>query len=144
MFIIGDHFDSDIYRAFGFHICHITYLLISFYLYLICIFAYESNAFRFNVSRIAEWEENALLVGRKLLDDNISHLYSYDTSVTTDHDDYLSNALEVSVVNLFDRATHLGRQRLERISSWHRLSTSGQEYSTSKYQSYTLSVIQDH
>ena len=100
MFIIGDHFDSDIYRAFGFHICHITYLLISFYLYLICIFAYESNAFRFNVSRIAEWEENALLVGRKLLDDNISHLYSYDTSVTTDHDDYLSNALEVSVVNL--------------------------------------------
>ena len=100
MFIIGDHFDSDIYRAFGFHICHITYLLISFYLYLICIFAYESNAFRFNVSRIAEWEENALLVGRKLLDNNISHLYSYNTSVTTDHDDYLSNALEVSVVNL--------------------------------------------
>ena len=74
MFIIGDHFDSDIYRAFGFHICHITYLLISFYLYLICIFAYESNAFRFNVSRIAEWEENALLVGRKLLDNNISHI----------------------------------------------------------------------
>ena len=57
------------------------------------------NAFRFNVSRIAEWEENALLVGRKLLDDNISHLYSYDTSVITDRDDYLSNALEVSVVN---------------------------------------------
>ena len=140
MFIIGDHFDSDIYRAFGFHICHITYLLISFYLYLICIFAYESNAFRFNVSRIAEWEENALLVGRKLLDDNISHLYSYDASVTTDHDDYLSNALEVSVVNL-SIELHIWA---ERISSWLLSSTTGQDYSTSKYQSYTLSVIHNH
>ena len=96
------------------------------------------------ISRIPEWEENALLVGRKLLDDNISHLYSYDTSVTTNHDDYLSNALEVSVVNLFDRATPLGRQRLERISTWLLSFNTGQGYSTSKYQSYTLSVIHNY
>ena len=50
-------------------------------------------------SRIAEREENALLVGRKLLDDNISHLYSYDSTVTTEYDDHLSNAVEVNVVN---------------------------------------------
>ena len=45
-----------------------------FYLPLVCMFLMSLNAFRFNVSRIAEWEENALLVGRKLLDDNISHI----------------------------------------------------------------------
>ena len=56
---------------------------------------------------IPEWEENAVLVGRKLLDNNPSHFYSYDANVATDHDDHLSHALEVSVVNLFNRATPL-------------------------------------
>ena len=83
-----------------------------FYLYLMCVFLLMNlNCLDSTFSRIAEREENALLVKRKLLDNNTSHLYSYDTNVTTDHDDHLSNALEVSVVNLFDRATSLGRQR---------------------------------
>ena len=50
-------------------------------------------------SRIAEREENALLVKRKLFDNNISHLYSYDSTVTTEYDVHLSNAVEVNVVN---------------------------------------------
>ena len=50
-------------------------------------------------SRIAEREDNALLVERKLLDDNTSHLYSFDTTVTADYDDHLSNVVEVNVVN---------------------------------------------
>ena len=48
---------------------------------------------------LAEREDNALLVERKLLDDNTSHLYSFDTTVTADYDDHLSNVVEVNVVN---------------------------------------------
>ena len=50
-------------------------------------------------SRIAEREENALLVKRKLFDNNISHLYSYDSTVTTEYNVHLSNAVEVNMVN---------------------------------------------
>ena len=55
--------------------------------------------FRFNVSRIAEREENALLVERTLLDTNTSHLYSFDSSITTEYDGHLSRAVEDNVVN---------------------------------------------
>ena len=55
--------------------------------------------FRFNVSRIAEREENALLVERTLLDTNTSHLYSFDSSITTEYDGHLSKAVEGNVVN---------------------------------------------
>ena len=42
-----------------------------------------------------------------------------------------------------DRATRLGRQRLERISTWHLLSTTGQDYSTSStnYRPYPYFMI---
>ena len=55
--------------------------------------------FRFNISRIAEREENALLVERTLLDTNTSHLYSFDSSITTEYDGHLSRAVEDNVVN---------------------------------------------
>ena len=51
------------------------------------------------ISRIPEREDNALLVGRELFNDNTSHLYSFDTTVTADYDDHLSNVVEVNVVN---------------------------------------------
>ena len=57
------------------------------------------NRFRFNVSCIAEREENALLVERTLLDTNTSHLYSFDSSITTEYDGHLSRAVEDNVVN---------------------------------------------
>ena len=72
-----------------------------------CMFLMSLNAFRFNHQPYSRVGENALLVGRKLLDKNTSHFYSYDANVATDHDDHLSHALEVSVVNPFDRATPL-------------------------------------
>ena len=75
-------------------------------LYLWLLFFVDST-----IGCIPEWEENAVLVGRKLLDTNTSHFYSYDANIATDYDGHLSHALEVSVVNLFDRATSLGRQR---------------------------------
>ena len=50
-------------------------------------------------SRIAEREENALLVKRTLFDTNISHLYSFDSSITTEYDGTLSKAVEGNVVN---------------------------------------------
>ena len=55
--------------------------------------------FRFNVSRIAEREDNALLVELTLLDTNTSHLYSFDSSITTEYDGHLSRAVENNVVN---------------------------------------------
>ena len=51
------------------------------------------------ISRIPEREDNALLVGRELFNDNTSHLYSFDTTVTANYDDHLSNVVEVNVVN---------------------------------------------
>ena len=54
------------------------------------------------ISCIPELGENAVLDEWKLLVTNTSHSYSYDANVATDHDDHLSHALEVSVVNLFD------------------------------------------
>ena len=50
-------------------------------------------------SRIAEREENALLVERTLFDTNISHLYSFNSSITTEYNGHLSNAVEGNVVN---------------------------------------------
>ena len=50
-------------------------------------------------SRIPEREDNALLVGRELFNDNTSHLYSFDTIIITDYDDHLSNVVESGVVN---------------------------------------------
>ena len=71
-----------------------------FYLYLMCVsLLMNLNRLDSTFSRIAEREENALLVKRKLLDNNTSHLYSYDTTVTTDYDDHLSHVVEVNVVN---------------------------------------------
>ena len=45
------------------------------------------------ISRIPEREDNALLVGRELFNDNTSHLYSLNTTVTADYDDHLSNVI---------------------------------------------------
>ena len=79
-----------------------------FYLSLICMFLMSLNVFRLNLqlhSRVGR--KNAVLDEWKLLVTNTSHSYSYDANVATDHDDHLSHALEVSVVNPFDRATPL-------------------------------------
>ena len=72
------------------------------------MFLMSLNVFRLNLqlhSRVGR--KNAVLDEWKLLVTNTSHSYSYDANVATDHDDHLSHALEVSVVNLFDRATPL-------------------------------------
>jgi len=43
----------------------------------------------------------------KLLATNICYSYGFDVNTTTSHDDHLSHAFEVSVVDLFDRPLQL-------------------------------------
>ena len=52
----------------------------------------------------------------KLLATNICYSYGFDANTTTSHDDYLSHAFEVSVVDLFDRAYNSLLRTLKRIS----------------------------
>ena len=48
--------------------------------------------------------KNAVLDEWKLLVTNTSYSYGFDVNTTTNHDNHLSHAFEVSVVDLFDRA----------------------------------------
>ena len=61
----------------------------------------------------------------KLLVTNTSSSYGFDANTTTSHDDHLSHAFEVSVVDLFDRAYNSLLSTLKRISRWHLSSNTG-------------------
>ena len=60
-----------------------------------------------------------------LLATNICYSYGFDASTTASHDDHLSHAFEVSVVDLFDRAYNSLLSTLKRISRWHLSSSTG-------------------
>ena len=61
----------------------------------------------------------------KLLVTNTSYSYGFDANTTASHDDHLSHAFEVSVVDLFDRAYNSLLSTLGRISRWHLSSNTG-------------------
>ena len=61
----------------------------------------------------------------KLLVTNTSYSYGFDANTTTSHDDHLSHAFEVSVVNSFDRAFNSVLPTLGRISTWRLSSITG-------------------
>ena len=61
----------------------------------------------------------------KLLVTNTSYSYGFDANTTTSHDDHLSHAFEVSVVNSFDRAFNSVLPTLGRISRWRLSSITG-------------------
>ena len=54
-----------------------------------------------------------------LLATNTCYSYGFDANATASHDDHLSHAFEVSVVDLFDRAYNSLLPTLKRISRWH-------------------------
>ena len=54
-----------------------------------------------------------------LLATNTCYSYGFDVNATASHDDHLSHAFEVSVVDLFDRAYNSLLPTLKRISRWH-------------------------
>ena len=54
-----------------------------------------------------------------LLATNTCYSYGFDANATASHDDRLSHAFKVSVVDLFDRAYNSLLRTLKRISRWH-------------------------
>ena len=60
-----------------------------------------------------------------LLATNTCYSYGFDANATASHDDHLSHAFEVSVVDLFDRAYNSLLSTLGRISRWHLSSNTG-------------------
>ena len=60
-----------------------------------------------------------------LLATNTCYSYGFDANATASHDDHLSHAFEVSVVNSFDRAYDSVLSTLGRISTWRLSSITG-------------------
>ena len=145
MFIIRVHFIAYIYLSH--HISFVRYLPLDFIFtchYLICVCMLMSlNYFRFNVQPYCR-ERGKCTISRA---DAARHQYQPPLQLRFEHHHRVRRHPQQSRRGQrgepSDRATRLGRQRLERISTWRLLSTTGQDYSTSStnYRPYPYFMI---